>query len=140
MENMIEVCCALILKGSKILAVQRGPESRHAWKWEFPGGKTNAFEMPEEAIVREIEEELMVGIEVIKALSAIEFAYEDAKPFCLIPFIVRIVLGEIHLTEHVAQRWLTFDELHTLDWLDADRELILKNQEALKWMLKESER
>ncbi|HAH23684.1 MAG TPA: hypothetical protein DCL77_07995 [Prolixibacteraceae bacterium] len=131
----MEVCCALIVNGSKILAVQRGPESRHPLKWEFPGGKINPFETPQEAIVREIEEELMIQIAAIKQLSTIEFAYIDAEPFCLIPLTGRIISGEIHLTEHVVQRWLSFDELLTVDWLEADRELILKNQEELKLIL-----
>ena len=131
----MEVCCALIVNGSRILAVQRGPESRHPLKWEFPGGKINPFETPEEAIVREIEEELRIQIEVIKPLSSIEYAYSDAEPFRLIPLIGRVLSGEIHLTEHVAQRWLSFDELPAQDWLEADRELILKNQEAIQWIL-----
>ena len=57
-KKMIEVCCAIILKESKILAVQRGPESSHPWKWEFPGGKVNPDETVEECIVREISEEI----------------------------------------------------------------------------------
>jgi 8-oxo-dGTP diphosphatase len=131
----MEVCCALVLKESKILAVQRGPESRHPLKWEFPGGKINPSETPEQAVVRELEEELMIQIAVVKQLSTIEYAYGEGKPFCLIPLAVCILSGDIHLTEHVAQRWLAFDELLTVDWLEADRELILKNQEELKFIL-----
>ena len=131
----MEVCCALILKGSKILAVQRGPESRHPWKWEFPGGKLNLFETAEQCIVREIEEELTIKVAAVNQLSAIEFAYGDANPFCLIPFVCRILSGKINLTEHVAQRWLSIDELETVDWLDADRKLILKNQDEFKLLL-----
>jgi len=51
---MIEVCCSIILKGSKILAVQWGTESSHPWKWEFPGGKIQVDETAEQCIVREI--------------------------------------------------------------------------------------
>lgn len=134
----MEVCCALLLKGSKILAVLRGPESKHPWKWEFPGGKLNPDETAEECIVREIGEELSIKVAAINQLSAIEFAYGEAKPFCLIPFVCQILSGEILLTEHVAQRWLSMDELESVDWLDADRQLILKNQEELKLLLKET--
>jgi 8-oxo-dGTP diphosphatase len=133
---MIEVCCAIIVKESKILAVQRGPESRHPWKWEFPGGKINGDETAEECIVREIEEELILEIEVVKPLLAIEFAYGKAKSFCLIPFVCHILAGKINLTEHIAQRWLSLEELETMDWQDADRKLILKNQEELQLLLK----
>ena len=133
---MIEVCCAIIVKESKILAVQRGPESRHPWKWEFPGGKINPDETAEEGIVREIEEELILEIEVVKPLLGIEFAYGEAEPFRLTPFVCRILSGKINLTEHIAQRWLSLEELETMDWQDADRELIQKNQKELQLLLK----
>lgn len=136
--NRMEVCCAIIVRGSKILAVQRGPVSSHPWKWEFPGGKVNTDESAEQCIAREIEEELTVVIVVLKELLAIEFAYADAKPFRLIPFVCQMMSDEINLTEHVAQRWLAFEDLEPVDWLDADRELILKNQDELKWLLKRS--
>ena len=98
---MIEVCCAIILKESKILAVQREPESRHPWKWEFPGGKINAGESAEESIIREIEEELTVRIEVLNQLVPVEFDY-GLKQIHLIPFFSKITSGEIKLTEHIA--------------------------------------
>ena len=59
---MIEVSCAIIIKDSKILAVQRGPESSHPWKWEFPGGKIHPGETAAECVIREIEEELQLRI------------------------------------------------------------------------------
>ena len=128
---MIEVCCAIILKESKILAVQRGPKSNHPWKWEFPGGKVNSAETAEECIVREISEELTIRIEIQNQLVPVEFDY-GSKQIRLIPFVCKIISGEIILTEHVAQRWLNLDEYKTLNWSGADRELILKNQENLK--------
>ena len=128
---MIDVCCAIILNESKILAVQRGPESSHPWKWEFPGGKINASETAEESIIREIEEELTVRIEVLNQLVPVEFDY-GSKQIRLIPFVCKITSGEIILTEHLDQRWLNFDECITLDWSGADHELILKNQERLE--------
>lgn len=131
---MIEVCCAIIIEGSKMLAVQRGPKSHHPWKWEFPGGKINALETAEQCIVREIEEELKVRVEISESLSAVEFNYGKWL-ICLVPFLCRIVEGEIQLSEHVAQRWIAFQEWETLDWLEADRELILKNRERLQIQL-----
>ena len=130
-ENMIEVCCAIIVKGSKILAVQRGPKSSHPWKWEFPGGKTDPYESADQCIVREIEEELTITIEIINQLAAVEFDYGNQQ-IGLVPFLCQILSGEINLTEHIAQCWFTFDEWESLDWLEADRKLILQNKESLK--------
>ena len=131
---MIDVCCAFILKESKILAVQRGSESSHPWKWEFPGGKINAGESAEESIIREIEEELTVRIEVLNQLVPVEFDY-GSKQIRLIPFVCNITSGDIKLTEHIAMQWLEFEELLSVDWSGADREMILKNQESLKLLL-----
>lgn len=130
-RKMIEVCCAIILNDAKILAVQRGPESNHSWQWEFPGGKIHAEETPTQCIVREIEEELTIQIEVLAPLKAIEFDY-GSKQIRLIPFVCTIIDGDIILTEHVAKRWFDFGEWTTMDWSGADRKLILKNQESLK--------
>jgi len=131
---MTEVCCAIILNESRILTVQRGSKSSHPFKWEFPGGKINSGETAEECIVREISEELTIRIEVQNQLVSVEFDY-GSKQIHLIPFVCKIISGEINLTEHVAQCWLNFDELNTIDWSGADRELSLKNQESLKILL-----
>lgn len=131
---MIDVCCAFILKESKILAVQRGPETSHPWKWEFTGGKINAGETAEESIIREIEEELTIRIEVLQPLVPVGFDY-GSKQIYLIPFVCKITSGEIKLTEHIALQWLDFEELLSIDWSGADRELILMNQESLKLLL-----
>jgi 8-oxo-dGTP diphosphatase len=131
---MIEVCCAIIVKESKILAVQRGPKSDHPWKWEFPGGKINPGETAEECIVREISEELRLRIEVENQLVSIEFDY-GSKQIRLLPFVCKIISGEIILTEHVAKRWVDFEECESLNWSGADLELIVKNRESLKLLL-----
>lgn len=133
-KNIINVCCAFILKESKILSVQRGPESSHPWKWEFPGGKINSGETAKESVIREIEEELTVRIEVLSQLVPVEFDY-GTKQIRLIPFVCKITSGDIELTEHIAKRLLSFDELDTIDWSGADRELILINREGLKLLL-----
>ena len=128
---MIEVSCAIIIADSKILAVQRGPESSHPFKWEFPGGKIHLDETAAQCVVREIEEELMVRIEVLFRLESVEFDY-DTKQIRLIPFVCKITSGEVMLTEHVAKCWFKLDEWQTIDWSGADRDLILKNQESIK--------
>jgi len=128
---MIEVSCAIITKDSKILAVQRGPESSHPWKWEFPGGKIHPDETAAQCVIREIEEELLLRIEVLEQLEYIEFDY-GTKQIQLIPFICKITSGDIILTEHVNKCWFKLDNWQTIDWSDADLELILKNQENIK--------
>ncbi len=133
---MIDVCCAIILEGSKILAVQRGAASSHPLKWEFPGGKIHPEESADQCIVREIAEELTIGIEVEKRLVPVEFDY-GTKQICLIPFVCKIISGEIKLTEHIAQKWLRFDELETMDWSEADDELLKTNKESLKLLIQE---
>lgn len=131
---MIEVCCAILVKGSEILAVQRGPESSHPWKWEFPGGKVSSQETAEQCIVREIEEELKIRIEILKPLLSVEFDYGKG-PLRLMPFVCKVLSGEMILTEHVAQKWFLIDQWADMDWLEADRDLILKNLELLKRLL-----
>jgi len=128
---MIEVSCAIIMRDSKILAVQRGPESSHPWKWEFPGGKIQSEESAVQCVVREIEEELQVGIEVLLQLESIEFDYGN-KQIRLIPFICIMTPGEIILTEHAAKYWFDFDHWQKIDWSGADYKLILKNQERIR--------
>jgi 8-oxo-dGTP diphosphatase len=133
--QMIEVSCAIIIKDSKILAVQRGPESSHPWKWEFPGGKIHPDETAAQCVIREIEEELRLRIEVQEQLECIEFDY-GTKQIRLIPFICKIAFGEIVLTEHVAKCWFDLDEWQTIDWSGADHELILKNQKSIEARIK----
>ncbi|MBV5313240.1 MAG: (deoxy)nucleoside triphosphate pyrophosphohydrolase [Prolixibacteraceae bacterium] len=121
-----------------MLAVQRGPDSSHPWLWEFPGGKTQPGETPEQCIVREIEEELTVQIEVLCKLLPVKFVY-PTKHIQLIPFVCQIVSGDIILNEHIAQKWFNLNEWQTIDWSGADRELILKNQERLKSLLSDNQ-
>lgn len=128
---MIEVSCAIIINDSKILAVQRGPQSSHPWKWEFPGGKIHSDETAAQCVMREIKEELRLRIDVLVQLECIEFDY-GAKQIRLIPFICKIASGDIILTEHVDICWFDIDQWQTIDWSGADRELILKNQKSIK--------
>ncbi len=127
---MIDVCCAIILKEERLLAVQRGPQSNHPWQWEFPGGKIHLDETPKDAIVREIEEELMVRIIPGRPLIPIEYTYPFAE-IKLIPFLSRIESGEVALTEHVACKWLGLEDIWAVNWAEADRLLIETNLEIL---------
>lgn len=132
---MIEVSCAIIIKGSKILVVQCGPKSSHPLKWEFPGGKIQAGETAEQCVVREIEEELRVRIDVLTRLEYVEFDY-GPKQIRLVSFVCKITSGELILTEHIAKHWFNLNEWQTIDWSGADYELILKNQKRIRQELK----
>ena len=118
---MLEVVAAVIHLKGKVICVRRGPNVQEfiSDKWEFPGGKVEVGESREEALVREIREELSVDIEVSEFLMTVEHTYPD---FHLTMHVFRCVLiqGEITLNEHVALKWLSVDELDQLDWAAAD--------------------
>ena len=118
----IRVVAAVIRDGDRIYATQRG-YGEYKDGWEFPGGKIEPGETPEEALVREIREELAVTIEVGEKISTIEYDYPKFH-LSMDCFWCHIVDGEIHLQEHEAARWLTKEDLATVDWLPADRRLI----------------
>ena len=128
---MIQVCCAIILYDSRILAVQHGADSSHPFLWEFPGGKIKPDESAEQCIIREIEEELAVRIRILFRIDSIEFNYGN-KHIKLIPFVSNIKAGNILLTEHCAKQWFEIEKWQTINWLEADRELIIQNYEILK--------
>ena len=130
---MIEVSCAIIVRNAQILAVQRGSESSHPLKWEFPEGKIQKEETAEACIIREIEEELTIEISIVAQLDAVEFDY-GTKQINLIPFVCRIKNGQIVLTEHVAECWINPDNWQSIDWSGADYELILKNLNRIKML------
>ena len=119
-RTMIDVTCALIIgHNGEILVAQRSSSMRLPLKWEFPGGKTEPGEKPEECLVREIAEELNVIVEIIRPL--LPYEHHDAElAIRLIPFVCRIISGEITLTEHAAYVWSKAEDLPALDWADAD--------------------
>ncbi len=124
-----QVVAAIIVKDSKILATQRG-YGEYKDGWEFPGGKVQQGETAEEAIVREIEEELRVTIHPDKFVTTVDYDYPTFH-LTMHCFLSSITQGEIELVEHEAMKWLTRDELDTVDWLPADIEVV----EALKKLL-----
>lgn len=128
---MIKVSCAIIIKGNKVLAVQRGERTDHPFQWEFPGGKIRKDETGTESIIREIKEELSVKIEVFKKLREIEHDYGN-KQIRLIPYFCKIAEGNITLTEHIDYKWLVVEDLNKLNWSEADMVLITKNEGFLK--------
>ena len=107
-----------------IFATQRG-YGDFKGGWEFPGGKIEAGETPQEALVREIREELETEIAVGKLIDTIEYDYPTFH-LSMDCFRAEIVSGNLVLKEHEAAKWLTKDELNSVEWLPADIGLIEK--------------
>ena len=152
--KQIEVVAAIIRKGDKIFATQRGYGEWKDW-WEFPGGKMEVGETPEEALKREIREELSAEINVGELLTTVEYDYpkltsgracsrsEDSKQALVATrsiaafhltmncYLCTLVGEALHLNEHEAARWLTKDELDSVKWLPAD-EIVVKDVRSKK--------
>ena len=122
MMKNIEVVAAIIRKGDKIFATQRGYGDWKDW-WEFPGGKMEAGESPEQALVREIREELSTEIRVDKFLSTVEWDY-PAFHLTMRCYICSLLSEGLHLNEHEAAKWLGKDDLSSVRWLPADDGLL----------------
>ena len=118
----VRVAAAVIRQGKAVFATQRGYGPWKDW-WEFPGGKIEEGETPEEAVVREIREELGTGITVGDKLADVEYDYPDFH-LAMVCFDCRIVSGTPDLREHESARWLQPEELDSVNWLPADRSLI----------------
>lgn len=118
----IEVAAAVILKNGAVFATQRGYGPWKDW-WEFPGGKIEAGECPQEALVREIREELDAEVEVGELLETVEWDYPDFH-LTMHCFICALQSESMRLNEHEAAAWLTRETLDTVRWLPADEGVV----------------
>lgn len=118
----IEVVAAIIRRNGRILATQRG-YGEFKDGWEFPGGKTERGETPQQALIREIKEELKSEIRVGEKLCTVEYEYPKFH-LTMHCFWCDLLDGEPVLLEHEAARWLTADELNSVDWLPADVQVV----------------
>ena len=118
----IEVVAAIIRRGDSVFATQRGYGE---WKdyWEFPGGKVEPGETAEEALKREIREELSTDISVDEFLCTVEWDY-PAFHLTMHCYLCSLLTEALHLNEHEAARWLAKDELESVEWLPADWEVV----------------
>ena len=121
--KQIEVVAAIIRdEEGCVFATQRGYGEWQDW-WEFPGGKMEAGETPEEALVREIREELSAEISVDEFLCMVEYDY-PAFHLTMHCYLCSLIGEALHLNEHEAAKWLTKNELDSLKWLPADVEVV----------------
>lgn len=118
----VRVVAAVIRDGNRIFATARGYGEYKGW-WEFPGGKIEAGETPEEALVREIREELDTEIRVGELIDTIEYDYPTFH-LSMDCFWAEVVAGRLVLKEAEDARWLTRETLESVRWLPADASLI----------------
>ena len=126
----IEVVAAITIKDGQVFATQRGYGEFKGW-WEFPGGKIESGEFPQEALKREIREELDAEIEVKELLETVEWDYPNFH-LTMHCFICSLLSESLHLNEHEAATWLTHETLRSVKWLPADEILLDKIAEHLK--------
>ena len=121
--KQVEVVAAIIRDGDgRVFATQRGYGDWKDW-WEFPGGKTEPGETPEEALKREIREELSAEISADKFLCTVDYDY-PAFHLTMHCFLCSLLSEAMHLNEHEAARWLRKEELNSIKWLPADRQIL----------------
>ena len=127
--RIIEVVAAIIHdEEGRIFATQRGYGPMKDG-WEFPGGKMESGETPEEALKREIWEELETRIEVEQLFETIDYDYPDFH-LTMHCYICKVESGKLTLKEHEAARWFTKEQLSSIDWLPADRSIISQLTES----------
>ena len=121
----IEVVAAIIHDSEgRVFATQRGYGEWKDW-WEFPGGKMEAGETPEGALRREIWEELETRIVVERLVKTVEWDYPQFH-LTMHCYLCHVESGHLELKEHEAAKWLNKDELESVDWLPADRDVVRK--------------
>ena len=125
----IEVVAAIIMKDGEVFATQRGYGEWQGW-WEFPGGKIEPGETPQEALVREIHEELDADISVGALLETVEWDYPTFH-LTMHCYLCTLLSDSLNLNEHQAAAWLTPQTLFTVKWLPADEELVERIRETL---------
>ena len=125
----IEVVAAIIRKGDEVFATQRGYGEWKDW-WEWPGGKVEEGELPEQALVREIREELDTEIRVDKYLCTIDWDYPKFH-LTMHCYMCSLLTEALHLNEHEAARWLTAGTLRSVRWLPADDQLLPRIEREL---------
>lgn len=134
-RKTIEVVAAVIADGAGHVLATQCPPHKHGGGWELPGGKIEPGESPQEAVVREIREELGVSVQVGDLLHTIEWDYPafHLRMYC---YACSIVQGDIQLKEHTAFCWAGVEQLPGIDWLPADVDALPAVAQWLSAMVK----
>ncbi|MHB1286589.1 MAG: (deoxy)nucleoside triphosphate pyrophosphohydrolase [Leptospirales bacterium] len=127
----IIVACALIEHEGLILAARRKEGGVFSGKWEFPGGKVEAGETPEECVVREVVEELGILVGILSPLTPAFHRYPSLE-VTIYPFVSKIVSGEIVRNVHDAIAWVHPQQMESLDWLEADLPILREYRSRLE--------
>ena len=125
---MIKVVAAILKKEDKILIAKKREGKPLAGMWEFPGGKIEEGETPEESLIRELREEMDIKIKVKEYVGESIYDYGDGKVISLKGFTSEIVEGDIKLTDHDEYKWVTLEEIYNYKVAPADIPLISKIQ------------
>lgn len=123
MTPHLHVACAIIERDGLVLAAQRSATMSLPLLWEFPGGKLEPGETPEQALIREVQEELGISVTIKQALATTSHSYPNFT-VTLHPFTCRWSGGTLTLHEHNAMLWLRPEQMPALDWAAADRPII----------------
>ena len=125
MKREVFVVAGAIVKDGKVFAAQRGNKGKTAFKFEFPGGKIEPGETPEQALARELREELSINVEVHELITAIVDEYEDVI-LHIDTYRCTLISGTPTLSEHIAMAWSNKEELDKLEFSPADKPTLEK--------------
>lgn len=121
---MIQVVAAVIIKDDKVFLARRAAHKDHAGKWEFPGGKIEQGESPQQALQRELLEELGVDVKIHDAMESYVHTYPHLQ-IELLPYRTELLTEDFQLTDHDEVKWVPVSELMEYDLTEADVELAL---------------
>ena len=125
------ISAGFLVKERKVLIAQRDEKQKQPLKWEFPGGKLKEEEQYDEALIRELKEEMDLNVEVIKEIGGAEVNLKN-KVFIVLFFLIDGDINQIKLKNHKEYKFVTLNELKNIDLSDADKSFINKYEEELK--------
>jgi len=124
---MLRVTAAILIKDGRVLIAKRKADDKLANKWEFPGGKIEAGESPEECLRREMREEFQVEVSVGRFFGESKYHYDHAD-IHLLAYLANLERGELTPTSHAEYHWVKFDELGRYEFAPADKPFVEKIQ------------